>query len=66
MVDRPNSSPKLQRSNTTRDISYTFSMQPHIILRDLMKKGLLHLLEHFNQDDDAPMDFFDAYCTYHQ
>ena len=64
MVDRPTSPPKLQRFNTTRDNSYTFPIQPHVLLRDLMNKVLLHPLEHF--DDDTPMGCFDAYCTYHQ
>ena len=66
MVDRPSSPPKIQRFQNTKEKSYTFSIQPRIILRDLMKRGILHPLVHSSQDDNTPMGLLDAYCTYHQ
>ena len=63
MADRPKSPPKILRSNTSRENSYTFRVQPKILLRDLMKKGLLQPLE---CTDDTPLGHFDAYCAYHQ
>lgn len=65
MMDRP-TYPKMQRSQTKKENSYTFSVQPHIILMDLMKRGILHPLECSSQDDNNLMGCFDAYCTYHQ
>jgi len=66
MVDRPTSPSKLQRSTTTKDVRYTFPIQPRFIMRDLMKKGLLHPMEKSTQDDDVPMKKLDAHCTFHQ
>jgi len=47
MVDAPAPAlvPTFTRSNTTRYRRYTFPIQLRSILRDLMKKGLLHPLD---------------------
>lgn len=66
MEDRPASPPKLQRSSTTNDMTYTFPTQPYFIMRDLMKKGLLQPLAKYAQDDNIPMGMSNIYCTYHQ
>jgi len=36
--------------------------QPRLIMRDLMKKGLLMLLKIRTQDNDTPMGNEDVYC----
>jgi len=64
MANRPKPPPKAQRSTSLKETNYTFPVPPRILLRDLMKKGLLHLLE--KVDDDTPLGHFESYCAYHQ
>lgn len=64
MADRPKTPPKAQRTTSSKDINYTFLVQPRILLRELMKKGLLHPLQ--KVDNDTPLRYFEAYCAYHQ
>lgn len=45
IVDTPKNPPNAQRSTSSKETNYTFSFLPRILLRDLMKKGLLHPLE---------------------
>jgi len=64
MEDKLKTTPKAQRSTSSNGTNYTFLVPPRILLRDLMKKGLLHPLE--KVDDDTPLGHFEAYCVYHQ
>jgi len=64
MADRPKTLPKAQISTSSKETNYTFPVPPRILLRDIMKKILLHLLE--KVDDDTPLGYFEAYCAYHQ
>jgi len=64
MVDRTKTPPKAQRSTSSKEANYTFLVPPRIILKDLMKKGLLYPLE--KVDDDTPLGHFEAYYAYHQ
>lgn len=44
MVDTLSPTPTITRSTIIREIRYTFLIQPNLILRDLIKKGLLQPL----------------------
>lgn len=58
--------PTLTRSSIIKNHTFTFPIQPRLILEDLIKKSLLKPLERKVEDDNVSMGNSNTYCTYYQ
>lgn len=64
MGDIPKSYSKMQQSNSSKDINYTFPIQSKFILQDLMRRGILQPLD--KVEYETPLGhFLEAYYAYH-